>query len=77
VGSSPTFAETRIESALLTRSADFLVEPGGARATLIVEAVGRRGDPLGWIGVTLPAGPALPPAAAIVQRIGAHFAALE
>ena len=77
VGGSPAFAETQIESALRTRSADFVAEPEGARATLIVEAVGRRGDKLGWIGVTLPAGIALPPAAAIVQRIGAHFAALE
>lgn len=61
---------TRIATALTrTGPTEFVVEPDGTRATMLVPIRTRRGSPLGWIGLTLGPGDRPPPAAAVAFRV--------
>ena len=63
--------ETAIAAALTRREAEFVHEPDSGIATLLVPMRNRRGHDLGWIGVSLAAGAALPDREAIVRRVAA------
>lgn len=59
-GTFPPVETTAIRHALLERAADFVVEPDGERASMLVPLTGHRGHDLGRIGLTLPARGDLP-----------------
>jgi ABC-type sugar transport system ATPase subunit len=60
--------DTRIPRALLARGAEFVSEDSGT-STLLIQKQDRRGNDLGWIGLTLAAGTPLPPVAEIADQI--------
>ncbi len=64
-GEARLLTETRIPEALRQREPVFIGEADEARSTLLVPIRSARGHDLGWVGLTLPADCALPPAAAI------------
>ena len=67
-GEAATADETRIPGALRAKAETFTPDAGGPR-TLLTQMTDRRGHDLGWIGLTLPEGAALPDAAAIRARV--------
>ena len=69
---------TSIREALARRDpAGFVVEPDGARRTLLTPLPPRRGRPMGWVGLTLgPSRAASPPAAAVAFRVETLAASL-
>jgi ABC-type sugar transport system ATPase subunit len=74
-GATLPFAETRINAALLSRSAEFVREPGNGLASLVVQVTSPRGHDLGTIGIVLPPGRDLPDAPSIRARIATLFEA--
>ncbi|SME90299.1 monosaccharide ABC transporter ATP-binding protein, CUT2 family [Tistlia consotensis] len=70
-GEAKRLADTRIPAALARRGGDFVTEPDGSRATLLVPVTSRRGHDLGWIGLTLPGEAARPAAERVRERIEA------
>lgn len=73
-GATPAIAATRIPAALARQADGFVTEPDGSRATLLTQVRSRRGHDLGWIGVSLPGGAALPVSLPIRDRVRAQFA---
>jgi ribose transport system ATP-binding protein/rhamnose transport system ATP-binding protein len=74
-GKASAIGATRIPSALQQRAPHFVTEAAGDRATLLLPMRSRRGNDLGWIGLTLPAGTDLPPPELIAARVAALHAA--
>ncbi|PSC06010.1 sugar ABC transporter ATP-binding protein [Alsobacter soli] len=75
-GEAKSFDQTRIPIALRQREATFVAEPQDGRATLVVPMTSPRGHDLGWVGLSVPPGRALPPAETIRARIEAMAATL-
>lgn len=73
-GKASAIAATRIPTALHQRAPYFVTETAGDRATLLLPMHSRRGNDLGWIGLTLPAGGTLPAPEAIAARVAALHA---
>ncbi|MBC7736435.1 MAG: sugar ABC transporter ATP-binding protein [Candidatus Saccharibacteria bacterium] len=63
--------DSAIPTALAARADAFVMEPGGARQTLLSQMKDTRGHDLGWIGVTLPGDRSPPDASAIKARVQA------
>lgn len=63
--------ETAIPAAIAARSDGFVVEPDGARQSLLVQMTDKRGHDLGWIGVTAPGGQTPPDPQKIRARVRA------
>jgi ribose transport system ATP-binding protein/rhamnose transport system ATP-binding protein len=74
-GKASTIGATRIPVALQQRAPHFVTEVAGDRATLLLPMRSRRGNDLGWIGLTLPANADLPPPELIAARVAALQAA--
>jgi ABC-type sugar transport system ATPase subunit len=72
-GAAPAFEETHIPAALAAPAERFVLEPDGARATLLVRVRSHRGHELGWIGLTVPGG-APPAPAPLAARVHEQFA---
>ena len=68
-GEARRLAETAIPTALRGREPIFVTEPDRVRSTMLVPIRSQRGHDLGWVGLTVPARPPLPPAPAIKIRI--------
>jgi ribose transport system ATP-binding protein/rhamnose transport system ATP-binding protein len=68
-GEAKAITDTAIPIALRRREAGFVTEADGSRSTLLVPMKSHRGHDLGWIGLSLPAGAAIPPAEPIRARI--------
>ncbi len=68
-GEAKPVAATRIAAALAARAHGFMAEPAGGPQTLLVPIRSGRGHDLGWIGLTLPGGAALPDAEAIRRAV--------
>jgi ABC-type sugar transport system ATPase subunit len=68
--------QTSIAAVLAARGADFVTDARG-QSTLIVQMQDRRGNDLGWIGLTLPAGSTLPPVADLTDEIKSLSATQE
>ncbi|MDX7951086.1 sugar ABC transporter ATP-binding protein [Lichenihabitans sp. Uapishka_5] len=75
-GEARMFDATRIPEALRARQPSFIREADGTRTTLLVPVRSPRGQNMGWVGLTLPGGHAVPPAAAIKFRIDTLAASL-
>jgi ribose transport system ATP-binding protein/rhamnose transport system ATP-binding protein len=75
-GEAKSVRETAIPASLLQRRSDFVAEADGRRTTMLVPVTSRRGHDFGWIGLTLPVGAEMPPAAAVRERIAAMAGAL-
>ncbi|WP_374378757.1 sugar ABC transporter ATP-binding protein [Dongia sp.] len=73
-GRASAIAATHIPAALQSRVPQFVTEAAGDRATLLLPMRSRRGNDLGWIGLTLPAGEDLPPPELIAARVAALHA---
>ena len=63
--------ETAIPAALAARAETFVMEPDGARQTLLLQMKDSRGHDLGWIGVTVAADRRPPDATEINARVQA------
>lgn len=59
-GEVKPLSATRIAAALAGREPIFMPEPDGSRSTLLLPIVSPGGHDLGWVGLTLPQGAALP-----------------
>ncbi|MBP0582415.1 sugar ABC transporter ATP-binding protein [Labrys sp. LIt4] len=59
-GEVKPLAATRIATALVAREPIFVPEADGSCSTLLLPIVSPRGHDLGWVGLTLPQGAALP-----------------
>lgn len=75
-GDAKPISDTRIPGALARRESIFVSEPDGKRATVLVPLRSPRGHDMGWVGLTLPDGAALPSAEAIKDRVQALSGAL-
>jgi ABC-type sugar transport system ATPase subunit len=75
-GQAKRLDQTRIPTALGRLDSAFVTEPEDGRTTLVVRMTSSRGHNLGWVGLSLPRGRALPPADAIRSRIEAMAATL-
>ena len=75
-GEARGLSDTKIPLALQSRADGFVAEADAVRSTLLVPIRSPRGHDLGWVGLTVPAGRALPPASAIKARIGSLAATL-
>lgn len=69
-GRASRYADTPVPEALARRDPGFVTEAAGGISTLLVPILNRRGHDLGWIGLSLPPGRALPDPADIVRRVG-------
>ncbi|MGB3405932.1 MAG: sugar ABC transporter ATP-binding protein [Jannaschia sp.] len=67
-GEAALASETRIPTALTSRSHDFVAD--GELHTLLVQMTDKRGHDLGWIGMTLPEGATLPDRQDIAAQVG-------
>lgn len=70
-GEAKRAEETAIPAALAARAEMFVMEPDGARQTLLLQMKDSRGHDLGWIGVTVAADRRPPDAAEINARVQA------
>ncbi len=68
-GEARRLSETRVPLALSRREAGFVREASGGRETLVVPVTSPRGHDLGWVGLSLREGAALPPPEAIKSSI--------
>ena len=75
-GEARVLKETKIPLALDRCDDSFVTEADAVRATMLVPIRSPRGHDLGWVGLTVPAGGALPPAPAIKARIESLAATL-
>ncbi|MBB5753448.1 sugar ABC transporter ATP-binding protein [Prosthecomicrobium pneumaticum] len=75
-GEARAIGETRIPAALAQRAPIFVPEPSGGRTTLVVPITSPRGHDLGWVGLSLSSGEALPSPEAIRARIDTMAATL-
>ena len=66
---TPMIGDTRIPTALSTKSLDFVVETESELATLLLSVRSNRGHDMGWIGVTLDSRAHRPPARQLRDRI--------
>jgi ABC-type sugar transport system ATPase subunit len=66
---TPMVENTRIATALMTKSEEFVIEPTNPLATLMFAVRSRRGHDMGWVGVTIDSRSALPPARQLRERI--------
>ncbi|MBV8813388.1 MAG: sugar ABC transporter ATP-binding protein, partial [Verrucomicrobia bacterium] len=66
---TPMISETRIPTALSTKSEKFVIDEEHRLATLLLSVRSSRGHDMGWIGVTLDAQDPLPAAHEIRDRI--------
>jgi ribose transport system ATP-binding protein len=66
---TPMIENTRIATALTTKSEEFVIEPTNPLATLMFAVRSRRGHDMGWVGVTIDSRSALPSARQLRQRI--------
>ncbi|RUT32823.1 sugar ABC transporter ATP-binding protein [Arsenicitalea aurantiaca] len=76
-GEAATGAETAIARAVTEKSEGFVTEPETGLQTLLVPMRNKRGHDLGWIGLTLAAGKAVPDPRDIVERVIARTDAEE
>jgi ABC-type sugar transport system ATPase subunit len=66
---TPKVSDTRISTALSTKSQEFVVEAENQLATLLLLVRSSRGHDMGWIGVTLDGRSPPPPARQVLDRI--------
>lgn len=66
---TPIVSDTRIPTALSSKTQEFIAEPGSSLATLLLLVRSSRGHDMGWIGVTVDGRSALPPARQVLDRI--------
>jgi len=66
---TPIVSDTRIPTALSSKSQEFIAEPGSSLATLLLSVRSSRGHDMGWIGVTVDGRSSLPPARQVLDRI--------
>ncbi len=66
---TPIVSDTRIPTALSTKSQEFVVEADNQLATLLLSVRSSRGHDMGWIGVTLGGRSPPPPARQVLERI--------
>jgi ABC-type sugar transport system ATPase subunit len=66
---TPMVENTRIATALMTKSEEFVIEPTNPLATLMFAVRSRRGHDMGWVGVTIDSRSGLPPARQLRERI--------
>ena len=75
-GEARVLTDTKIPLALQNRTDGFVAEADAVRSTMLVPIRSPRGHDLGWVGLTVPAGRAPPPASAIKLRIESLAATL-
>jgi ABC-type sugar transport system ATPase subunit len=68
-GDTPMIENTRIATALTTKSEEFVIEPTNPLATLMCAVRSRRGHDMGWVGVTIDGRSPLPSARQLRERI--------
>ena len=66
---TPIVSDTRIPTALSSKTQGFIAEPGSSLASLLYLVRSSRGHDMGWIGVTVDSRSPLPPARQILDRI--------
>ena len=66
---TPIVSDTRIPTALSSKTQGFIAEPGSSLASLLYLVRSSRGHDMGWIGVTVDGRSSLPPARQILDRI--------
>ncbi|WP_454816409.1 sugar ABC transporter ATP-binding protein [Labrys neptuniae] len=75
-GEVKSLSATRVAAALAGREPVFTPEADGSRSTLLLPIISPRGHDLGWVGLTLPQGAALPSPEIVRSRVAKLAATL-